>query len=240
MGSDMKKFFLILVSALFLTACGGGGTASLINSADNLAKPKFPHKKPAVPTTENSGTSGAAPQEVAKPSELNMDRIISKINASITPPNILAQDIERGWYMGGESDKKDGTPGTWIWVNKGKESAWMSPSALDDSADNTLEKLCNSTAGSYAFSCIEREFPGCEYIAKSICRCPDQTVWVDDQGCILTDKNGGALSISASDLKRGWYSGLPNEKKLDTPNNWVWIEGGKKSRWQTPSPSGGN
>ncbi len=234
----MKKFFLILISVLFLTACGEGGTASQGDSVGDSARPKFPQKKPSVPAVENTKVDEIHPSEATKPSELNMDRIIADINANISAPNILAQDIERGWYMGGEGDKKDGTPNTWVWVSKGKESAWMSPSALDESDDNRLDKLCRSTAGTYAFSCIEREFPGCEYIAKSLCRCPDQTVWVDDQGCILTDSNDKTVAISSSDLKRGWYYGLPNEKKLDTPVSWAWIEGGKKSRWQTPSPLG--
>ena len=224
----MKKLFLILVSVLFLTACGGGGTANTLDAGGAGNKPRVPQKRPMLPDLQKAQNSPT--------SRINMDRLIDTINENVSSPNITVQDIERGWYLGGKNDKRDGTPSTWVWVDKGKESAWISPSSLDEVDDNNLDKLCRSTAGAYAFSCIEREFPGCEHIANSLCRCPDQTEWVEKQGCVLLGKGLKPVAISSSDLKRGWYYGLPNEKKLDTPATWVWMEGGQKSRWQTPSP----
>jgi hypothetical protein len=233
----MKKIFLIFFSVLLLTACGGGNTASVIDGSGDSARPKIPQKKPSVPVTNNLQANALGVTEVPQPPpEPDMKQLIERININISQPNISVQDIERGWYLGGETDKRDGTPSTWTWVDKGKDSAWVSPSFLDETDDVSLEKLCRSTAGAYAFSCIEREFPGCEHIAKSLCRCPDQTQWTDKQGCILLGKDGSPVAVTPSDLKRGWYYGLPNEKRLDTPVNWVWMEGGQKSRWLTPSP----
>jgi len=226
----MKKIFFIFVSALLLTACGG--TANVIDAS----KPRLPQKKPAVPSTDSLKANALGFWVPKTPPGPDMGRLIEKINTTIDRSNILAQDIEQGWYLAGKDDKKDGTPGTWVWVDKGSQSAWISPSSLDEADDVGLEKLCRSTAGAYAFSCIEREFPGCEHIAKSLCRCPDQTQWIEKQGCILLDKGGDPAPITTSDLKRGWYYGLPNEKRLDTPANWIWMEAGQKSRWQTPSP----
>jgi hypothetical protein len=232
---DMRKIVLILFSALLLTACGGGGTANI--GGDGLARPQIPHKRPVLPDPKKEQAIWVNPDPF---SGSTMDRLIDRINENVSPQNIMVQDIDRGWYLGGKNDKKDGTPSTWIWVDKGKDSAWTSPSSLNETDDINLEKLCSSTAGAYAFSCIEREFSGCEHIANSLCRCPDQTQWNEKQGCILLGRDLKPIAISSSDLKRGWYYGLPNEKKLDTPANWVWIEGGQKSRWQTQSPLGNN
>lgn len=231
----MKKIFLILVLVFLLTACGGGGTASLTDAGGDSVKPRVPQKHPVLPDLKKL----QAVDTWVNPDPLSgstMDRLIDRINENVSPQNITVQDIERGWYLGGKNDKRDGTPSTWVWVDKGKESAWISPSSLDETEDINLEKLCRSTAGAYAFSCIEREFSGCEHIANSLCRCPEQTEWAEKQGCVLLGKDKKPVAISSSDLKRGWYYGLPSEKKLDTPASWVWIEGGQKSRWQTSSP----
>jgi len=42
--------------------------------------------------------------------------------------------------------------------------------------------------------------------------------------------------ITRTDLAAGWYYGLEYQKKLDTPENWVWTEGGKSSKWCKPAP----
>ncbi len=238
MKGSMKKLFPIFISIFLLTACGGGGTANLAG-ASGATKPQIPAKRPLLPDPNK--------QEPIEPwvnpdpfSGSAMDRLIDKINVNVSAPNISAQDIERGWYLGGKNDRRDGTPSTWVWVDRGKESVWTSPTSLDEADDLNLEKLCRSTAGAYSFSCIEREFPGCEHIANSLCRCPDQTQWVEKQGCVLLGADLKPVTISSSDLKRGWYYGLPNQKKLDTPASWVWNEAGQKSRWQTPSPLDNN
>lgn len=237
----MKKIFSIFISVLLLTACGGGNVASVIDGSGDSAKPKIPQKRPSIPVTDNLQANAlGAIGNLQTPPEPDMKQLIERINSNISQPNISVEDIERGWYPGGVTDKRDGTPSTWTWVDKGNDSAWVSPSFLDETDDMGLEKLCRSTAGTYAFSCIEREFPGCEHIAKSLCRCTDQTRWIDKQGCILLGKDGNPVAITSSDMKRGWYYGLPNEKRLDTPVNWVWTEGGQKSRWQSPSPQDSN
>ena len=237
----MKKILLILISVLFLTACGGGDTENIVSGLDDPAKPRIPIRRPTFPDQEKFQANALDKlRDSNSISNLNMGRLIDTINENVSQPNITIQDIERGWYLGGENDKKDGTPSTWAWFDKGVDSAWISPSSLDKIDDNNLDKLCRSTAGTYAFSCIEREFPGCEHIANSLCRCSDQTNWIEKQGCIFLNKDLKPIAISPSDLDRGWYYGLPNEKKLNTPTNWVWMEGGQKSRWQTPSPTNGD
>ncbi|HEX7838985.1 MAG TPA: hypothetical protein VF469_16015 [Kofleriaceae bacterium] len=40
--------------------------------------------------------------------------------------------------------------------------------------------------------------------------------------------------ITAHDLEVGWYYGFEYQKKLNTPENWVWIEAGKSSKWCKP------
>lgn len=37
--------------------------------------------------------------------------------------------------------------------------------------------------------------------------------------------------ITAEELAAGWYYGDEYQKKLDTPQDWVWIEAGKSSKW---------
>ncbi len=40
--------------------------------------------------------------------------------------------------------------------------------------------------------------------------------------------------ITAADLAQGWYWGMEYQKKLDTPNDWIWLEAGKSSKWIRP------
>lgn len=232
----MKKIFFIFLSLFFLAACSGG-QADLTSFSNVRTKPAIPQKKPAIPTEKSlqANVMGALGQ-TQKIDEVDMARLLRTIDTNISQSNITTQDIERGWYFGRFDEKRVGTPLTWFWISKGNESIWASPGAADESDDLVVEKLCQSTAGTYAFSCIEREIPTCEHIAKSLCRCIEGTQWVDKQGCIALDSQGELAGISSDDLKRGWYLGLPNEKKLDTPNGWAWLENGKQSRWQSPNP----
>lgn len=40
--------------------------------------------------------------------------------------------------------------------------------------------------------------------------------------------------ITESELDRGWYWGLENQKKPGTPENWVYTEAGRSSCWHKP------
>jgi hypothetical protein len=237
----MKKLLLILSSVLLLGGCGGGQTASVIDVPAETATPRIPQKIPSIPTQKSISPDPALAIPTPKEPSLDMDALMAKINEDIRQPNISAQDIERGWYEGGKGDKKEGTPSTWIWVEKGAHSVWASPYSIDDNAsDDTPDRLCRSTAGTYVYSCIDHESTLCQPIPASQCQCPEKTQWVEKQGCILLDDSGKTVPILPTDLQNGWYLGLPDEKKLNTPAHWVWIDNGKQSRWKSPSPSAGD
>lgn len=223
----INKVLWLILSVLILVSCEGDTPIA------DSTKPRIPKPKPAIPQVELQanvlGGIGTRPR-------LDMEKLIETINQNISQPTISSEDIERGWYTGREEEKKVGTPDTWIWVNKGSKSIWASPSSLDETDDGDNENLCETTAGMYSFSCAERELPGCENIGKSVCRCSDETQWIEGQGCILVNSYGKLISVTSADLLRGWYLGLPNEKKLDTPPSWVWVENGQRSKWQVPNP----
>jgi len=42
---------------------------------------------------------------------------------------------------------------------------------------------------------------------------------------------GAQNTVSKEDTARGWYKAAFEEKKENTPDNWIWIEDGKNSRW---------
>ncbi len=42
---------------------------------------------------------------------------------------------------------------------------------------------------------------------------------------------GAQNGISEEDTARGWYKASFEEKKENTPDNWIWIEDGENSRW---------
>lgn len=41
-------------------------------------------------------------------------------------------------------------------------------------------------------------------------------------------------SFSSKDLTQGWYWGFENQKKINTPTDWVFTEAGKSSCWHSP------
>jgi hypothetical protein len=230
---NMRFFILIITSLILLTGCG---TPSQIDgmpydqaSADQISK------KPRIP---NTGDLKASVLDVdAKDPEVDdMEELLEKIDEELNRPNITKEDIERGWYYGSRHDMKYGTPGSWIWVGDSGESRWTSPNALEETDYFDARDLCTQTAGRYVISCLDTDIAGCEYVAKSWCYCSDGTKWYNEQGCILTDEEGEFVAISSDELRKGWYKGLPNQKKLNTPSSWIWIEGGQDSKWQNPSP----
>jgi len=215
----MKRFIALIIVLLTLSACGGEPVSLKDTSS----------KKPRIP----SGKSLQASALSSTDDDVNMDRLINTINENIKQPVIIAEEIERGWYYGKKDEKKVGTPSSWGWVDEGFKSRWVSPSAMEDEDYLLVNDLCQSTGGVYAVSCVERETPDCEFISKSYCRCPDFSKWADDQGCIAVDEEGEWISVTSSELMRGWYEGAPHEKKLNTPLSWVWSGG----RWQNQRPA---
>jgi len=161
-----------------------------------------------------------------------VDRMLADITFEMNQPNILESDIRRGWYLGGQKEKKYGTPDTWIFVENGGDSKWMSPNAMDEGGIIDDRELCRETAGTYYPSCLESSDPDCEYVEVSYCDCLPGSKWKGEQGCILITARGSFVSVNNAELGQGWYFGLPNEKKLNTPSDWIWLEQGRDSVWR--------
>lgn len=190
--------------------------------------------KPRIPDSSELKASILTPESAANADQTA--ELLKEIEKRIEKPNILYEDIERGWYYGGQDEKKLGTPKSWVWVQEGRKSRWASPNAIEKTVIRDASELCRSTAGTYVVSCLESETPDCEYIPANVCQCLDGARWHVEQGCILEDEKGDYISVSEQELNRGWYIGLPNQKKLGTPFNWVWVDAGTNSRWQNPNP----
>lgn len=163
-----------------------------------------------------------------------LDKLLADITRQMNQPNILKSDIERGWYLGSRSDRKYGTPDGWIFIEDGENSKWISPNALEEEDYIDSRRLCRETAGSYVASCLDSSDSDCQYTENSFCECLEGTKWMEVQGCILVNSRGSYVAINAEELSQGFYLGLPNQKKLNTPSDWVWEEDGLKSAWKRP------
>ena len=230
----MRILFAIFISVFLLSGCGG----NVSKSADLLSPQNGKTeavKRPRIPDPEGLKANVLGTEKDQSDNE-KMQKLLDDIESQLDKPNISEDDIKRGWYYATEQDKKFGTPSSWIWQANGNNPRWISPNAMEEKDYFELSDLCVQTAGSYVISCLDAEIANCEYIPKSECRCIEGSKWDETQGCILTDEKGDYVSISQDELKKGWYTGLPNEKKLGTPLNWVWIDAGQDSRWQNPSP----
>jgi hypothetical protein len=226
----MRFLALIIITVFLFTGCGVTPPTADITQGSTEER-----KMPRIPS-HNELKASVLDVDTEDLETDDMEELLEEIDKELNRPNISEEDIKRGWYYGSEEDKKYGTPDSWVWVEDSDESRWVSPNVLED-ADTIEDKdLCDQTAGTYVISCLDTEVSNCEYASKSECHCTDISKWYDQQGCILTDEEGGFVSITQDDLRQGWYIGLPNEKKLDTPSNWLWVEGGQDSRWQNPSP----
>jgi len=210
---------VILISVILFSF--GGSQAG--NTADTKVK-------------ESSSLVQADIMAVAGGSELNADYKkaddrLAEISKQLSQPNILKDDILRGWYLGAKKDRRFGTPDTWIFIEDGENSKWISPNSLDEEDLIDDRELCRKTAGTYFASCLQTSDSDCEYVEQSYCQCLTGSAWNERQGCILTTERGSFVSINSAELEQGWYLGLPNEKKLNTPADWVWVEKGKESVW---------
>jgi len=161
-----------------------------------------------------------------------VDDKLAELRLLLAQPDILEEDVRRGWYLASESEKKYGTPNTWIFIENGDDSKWISPNVIEDEELIDSGKLCRKTAGSYISSCLDSTDSSCEYVAESYCSCVYGSKWKDEQGCILVTDKDTYVAINVEELEKGWYFGLPNERKLNTPSDWTWFEAGKKSVWQ--------
>lgn len=214
----MKYLALLLFTIVFLVSCSGRPDGAKLTDAESNGKAV----QADILSAENRNLE--ADYETAE------DRL-AEIRKQLNRPNVLKEDILRGWYLGGENDRKFGTPDTWIFVEDGANSKWMSPNALEEEDLIDNRELCHDTAGAYVTSCVESSDSDCEYVDESHCQCSAGSGWAEGQGCILTTERGSFVSINNSELEQGWYLGLPNEKKLNTPADWVWVEEGKESMW---------
>lgn len=213
----MKYPSLILFSIIVLTSCGGDQPADLARALENEASETL--KTEVIPAAEGVDYN-------------QLDALLADITAQMHQPNILKDDILRGWYLGSRSDRKYGTPNTWIFIEDGANSKWISPNVLEEEDLIDERQLCKQTAGSYLASCLETSDSDCEYINDSYCHCLSGTRWKEEQGCILVTEKGSFVSINNLELAQGWYLGFPNQKKLNTPPDWVWVEKGRESAWQ--------
>ena len=163
-----------------------------------------------------------------------IDALMADIAGQIHQPNVRKDDILRGWYLASESEMKYGTPTTWVFFEDGENSKWMSTNVIDERELVDEKTLCESTAGRYTSSCLDTTDADCEYVGESYCYCSEGSGWNSEQGCIQTTDRGSFVSINSAELKQGYYLGLPNDKKLNTPEDWKWREAGRQSMWQRP------
>ena len=242
-----RKITLIIVAivcVLMTSACTGPSESKEISlnsqKTEDQKRPKLPSevietKKPKIPLKASVLDATAQKPSLPKPALPNeTEMILAEIDSQIEPENITAEDIRRGWYFGYKKEKKYGTPELWVWIDDGENSRWISPAVMEEEARKEDKKLCASTSGVYAFSCLDTESENCVYVAETSCQCPEKTKWVDGSGCIMTDKEGDYVAITPEEFTRGWYRGLPHQKKLNTPSSWIWadVEGG--ARWKNP------
>ena len=234
----MKRIIPILIALIFLAGCGGGA-----GQAGSTSKPRIPtaKTKPKLPQinlkADLLGSTRIKDENKAEKEDVDMGGLLDRIDRNLASENVTLEDIDRGWYYGSEEERKWGTPQSWIWANEGAKSHWISMDALQKIRDMESDELCRGTGGYYVISCVERELPHCEHIPESKCRCAAGTDFVDDQGCIILDGSYEFISINSDELRQGWYFGQSNQKKLNTPSSWIWVDGGKKSRWRQPAGS---
>lgn len=211
-GSAILSVFVISLSLIL-----PGGKAEYLSS---------PEKK----TTSTSSSSTATFSLEA--SYKQMAELQANLSQAMEQPNILKEDILRGWYLSSEENKKYGTPEDWVFVEDQSESKWMSPFLLEEADTLTDRMLCKLTAGQYTPSCLESSEVTCHYEVENTCQCSEGTAWKAGEGCILLGKRGGFMAINSTELEQGFYLGLPNQKKLNTPPGWSWKEEGKNSAWR--------
>ncbi len=217
----MNYLISIIFSIFFLASCG-------LKQDPDFAKTDYGDLKTALHADITGSEKVIDDKDYKK-----IDRILEGISEEIESENILKSDILRGWYRTrSESDKKYGTPDSWIFIKEASGGKWMSPNAFDEDEILNEKDLCKKTAGIYHNSCLESSDSDCEYVSENYCQCTRTSKWKEGQGCILMSERGTYVAINSLELKQGWYYGLLNEKKLNTPTDWVWSENAKRSIWK--------
>ncbi|QQR83767.1 hypothetical protein IPJ72_00980 [Candidatus Peregrinibacteria bacterium] len=237
---SMKYSVAFLLAIFFITACSRQADLSSLSARQSVDTPL---SEPVLPISDAPPLSN----QPKKPDlnlldegdgeyDVDIARVIEVINQDLDRPTISAQDIERGWYYGGRDDKKFGTPDSWRLIQDGERTRWARMGLVEAFIATESDQLCRQTAGKYVFSCLDHEVDGCEYILESLCRCSEKTQWFDQQGCIQIDSAGQPVEITLNELEAGFYLGLTNQKKLNTPPEWTWEDLGPQSRWFLPLP----
>ncbi len=217
----MKKLVTLFFTLLLLSACGANGKDdSNLHPADSYQASMVGQSNEPIYESEVDYKK--------------MQAMLSELNKEMNQPNILKDDVLRGWYLGQKDEKKYGTPKDWIWIDDGENSKWVSPNSVEEVEIVDDRELCKDTAGTYKISCLDTTDSDCEYVPESYCHCSYLSKWKDHQGCILVNEDGLYVAINSQELERGWYHGLPSQKKLNTPSNWIWIEAGRDSIWSKP------
>lgn len=191
------------------------------------------HSEPQVTVTDLQAQVISA--SYIEPTDVDYEVIndrLAELRKQLTQPNVVREDILRGWYLALESEKRYGTPDTWVFVEDGSRSRWTSPLALEAAALSQATDLCQQTAGHYVVSCLDSADVNCEYVSESFCQCPLKTRWHQQQGCIQVTERDSFVAITAEDLEKGWYFGRQSEKKLNTPSDWSWSVAGKNQLWK--------
>ena len=163
-----------------------------------------------------------------------MEKKLAELRKLLNQPNILKSDIERGFYVASESEKRYGTPESWVFVEDGDNSRWVSQGVLEEEHIREAQSLCLNTGGEYYLSCLDSSDPDCEYAIESYCECRYSSSWNDEQGCVLTGSRGTFVAITPEELEEGRYAGTINEKKLNTPSGWFLEGEGRDSFWRRP------
>lgn len=152
----------------------------------------------------------------------NLSDEFSHLKQAISQPNITEQEIRQGWYTASKEGRKYGTPASWVFISDNLESRWTNPESLLANKAETEDDLCKQTGGYF------------DGTSNSGCICSDSTAWQDNQGCILKSSRGSLIAISQKEIEEGYYHGNMDEKKLNTPSTWKWVEGGENSNWHKP------
>ncbi len=242
----MRKRILKLTGLLFAMTVMTVFSAFFTNQRNNASVLDSTFDLNSIPADVSVGTLDALESTSVVFDEafaVHVDTSESELNDITSELNempILESDILRRWYYSSEEAKKYGTPERWIFMEAGAESVWISPDALDAFEYADTISLCDSTGGTFVYSCKDSAQVSCQHIDQSACQCTQGSVWKEYQGCIDQNDRGSFVVVTATDLDSQFYYALKNNKKLNTPEEWIWsenAENSEKSAWHDPNYS---
>lgn len=156
------------------------------------------------------------------PNEPDLIHETIEIPEDLLQPNITVEEIKRGWYSASREGRKYGTPASWVFVFDDFGPKWTSPEGQQADQILTNDNLCEQTGGQRSAN------------SNTECSCSESTMWQENQGCILKGSRGSLIAINQKEIEAGHYQGKINEKKLNTPPDWQWLEEGENSTWRKP------